>query len=140
MKLHLIPLALLAAPLAAQTATPKLPPELQTGLRCAALFSVVSAEQARQGARDWPPITQRGREFFVRISARAMDAGKLDRPALQALMRGEVAAVRTGPGGAIATRRFESVIPGVSAKPQAIAPALNRAANAVAAEVAAWVG
>lgn len=94
MKLHLIPLALLAAPLAAQTATTKLPPELQTGLRCAALFSVVSAEQARQGARDWPPITQRGREFFVRISARAMDAGKLDRPALQALMRGEVAAVR----------------------------------------------
>ena len=94
MKLHLIPLALLAAPLAAQTAAPKLPPEVQTGLRCAALFSIVAAEQARQGARDWPPITQRGREFFVRISARAMDVGKLDRPALQALMRGEVAAVR----------------------------------------------
>jgi hypothetical protein len=94
MKLPLLLLALLAAPLAAQTATPKLPPEVQTGLRCAALFSVVSAEQARQGARDWPSITQRGREFFVRISARAMDVGKLDRPALQALMRGEVAAVR----------------------------------------------
>ncbi|MCZ8171561.1 MAG: ABC-type transport auxiliary lipoprotein family protein [Brevundimonas sp.] len=49
-------------------------------------------------------------------------------------------AVRTGPGGTVATRRFESVVPGVSATPQAIGPALNRAANAVAAEVAAWVG
>lgn len=94
MKLRLLPLALLAAPLSAQTATPPLSPELQTGLRCAALFSIVAAEQAHGGARDWPAITQRGREFFVRISARAMDAGKLDRPALQALMQSEVAAVR----------------------------------------------
>ncbi|GAA4778776.1 hypothetical protein [Novosphingobium ginsenosidimutans] len=94
MKLYLLPLALLAAPLSAQANAPTLSPELQTGLRCAALFSVVAAEQARMGARDWPPITARGREFFVRVSARAMDAGKLDRPALQALMRSEVAAVR----------------------------------------------
>lgn len=86
--------SVLAAPLSAQTAAPALPPEVQTGLRCAALFSIVAAEQARGGAQDWPPITQRGREFFVRISARAMDAGKLDRPALQALMRREVMAVR----------------------------------------------
>lgn len=49
-------------------------------------------------------------------------------------------AVRSGPGGTIATRRFESVVRGVSAKPEAIAPALNRAANAVAADVAAWLG
>lgn len=94
MKRHLFLLALLSAPLSAQAAAPSLPVDLQAGLRCAALFSVISAEQARQGARDWPPVAQRGREFFVRISARAMDAGKLDRPALQALMRGEVAAVR----------------------------------------------
>jgi hypothetical protein len=94
MKLSLLPLALLAAPLSAQATAPTLPPELQTGLRCAALFSIVAAEQARGTARDWPPITQRGREFFVQISARAMDVGKLDRPALQAMMRTEVAAVR----------------------------------------------
>ena len=42
--------------------------------------------------------------------------------------------------GAIETRRFESVIPGVSGKPAPVAAALNRAANAVAADVAAWIG
>ncbi|MFN5779063.1 MAG: hypothetical protein ACK44O_06250 [Novosphingobium sp.] len=61
MKLHLLPLALLALPFSAQAAAPTLPPELQTGLRCAALFSIVAGEQARQGATDWPPLTQRGR-------------------------------------------------------------------------------
>ena len=49
-------------------------------------------------------------------------------------------AVRSGPGGMVETRRFESVIPGISAKPEVIAPALNRAANAVAADIAAWIG
>mgnify|MGYP000222769124 CR=1 FL=1 len=89
-------LALLAVPLSAQAAAPKLPPELQTGLRCAALFSIVAADQARQGGDDWPPLAQRGREFFVQVSARAMDAGKLDRPALQALLRAEVTSLRSG--------------------------------------------
>lgn len=96
MKLPLSLLALLAAPLSAQAAAPKLPPELHTGLRCAALFSIVAAEQTRQGAGDWPPLVQRGREFFVRVSARAMDTGKFDRPALQALLQTEVASLRTG--------------------------------------------
>jgi len=120
MKLHLFPLALLAAPLSAQATAPTLPPELQTGLRCAALFSVVSAEQARGGARDWPPITQRGREFFVRVSARAMDAGRLDRPALQALMRNEVAAVRK------AETRAALKAPCLVMLDAAIPPATNR--------------
>ena len=95
MMLRLLPFALLAAPLSAQAAAPPLPPELQTGLRCAALFSIVAAQQTRQGASDWPPLAERGREFFVRVSARAMDAGKLDRPALQALMQGQVAELRS---------------------------------------------
>lgn len=86
--------ALLAAPVAAQRAAQALSPQVQTGLRCAALFSIVAGEQARQGAADWPPLAARGREFFVRISARAMDEGKLDRAALQIRMQAEVAAVR----------------------------------------------
>lgn len=96
MKLRLLPLALLAAPLSAQSAAPPLPVELQAGLRCAALFSLVAADQARgaPGASEWPPLAQRGREFFVRVSARAMDAGKLDRAALQARMQTEVSALR----------------------------------------------
>lgn len=96
MKLRLFAFALLAAPLAAGAAVPPLPPELQTGLRCGALFSIVAAEQARGGATDWPPLAGRGREFFVRVSARAMDAGQLDRAALQTLVQGEVATLRQG--------------------------------------------
>jgi len=44
------------------------------------------------------------------------------------------------PSGRIETRRFESVVAGVSAEPSSIGPALNRAANKVAGEVADWVG
>ena len=90
MNLRLLPFALLAAPLSAGAAAPPLSPELQTGLRCAALFSIVAGEQVRHGAGDWPVLATRGREFFVRISARAMDAGALDRSALQALLHAEV--------------------------------------------------
>lgn len=49
-------------------------------------------------------------------------------------------AIRTGANGEVQTKRFESVIPGVKAKGETIAPALNRAANDVAAQVADWVG
>jgi cholesterol transport system auxiliary component len=40
----------------------------------------------------------------------------------------------------ITTRRFESVVPGVPAEAAAVAEAMNRAANEVAAQVADWVG
>jgi len=92
--IRLLPLALLLAPASAHAAPPPLPLELQTGLRCAALFSIVAAQQARQDAADWPPLAQRGREFFVRVSAVAMDTGKLDRAALQARLRAEAAALQ----------------------------------------------
>ena len=72
-----------------------------------------------------------------RIGGRLIDMG-YDAAEQAVVVRFE--AVHSGPGGLVQTRRFESVIPGVSAKPEAIAPALNRAANAVAADVAAWVG
>lgn len=72
-----------------------------------------------------------------KLGGRLIDMG-YDAASQSVVVRFE--AVRSGPGGQVATRRFESVIPGISAKPAAIAPALNRAANAVAAEVAAWLG
>lgn len=49
-------------------------------------------------------------------------------------------AVLTSPGGRIATRRFESEVPGISSEPAAVGRALNEAANDVAAQVAKWVG
>ena len=42
-------------------------------------------------------------------------------------------------GGMVRTRRFQSEIPGVKADVTAVAPALNRAANDVAKQVAAWL-
>lgn len=58
--------------------------------------------------------------------------------------RGEVVvrydAVLTTPDRKIASRRFESTVSGVSAKPVPVAEAMNRAANDVAAQVADWVG
>ena len=49
-------------------------------------------------------------------------------------------AMREGPGGAITTRRFEASVPVSKAAAARVAPALNQAANQVAAEVADWVG
>ena len=48
-------------------------------------------------------------------------------------------AIRTG-GGQIQTRRFEGVQGGVDDDPEVLGPALNRAANDVARQVAEWVG
>lgn len=72
-----------------------------------------------------------------RLGGRLVDMG-YDAAAQAVIVRFE--AVRSTRGGAVETRRFESVIPGISAKPAAIAPALNRAANTVAADVAGWIG
>jgi len=42
--------------------------------------------------------------------------------------------------GAVKSRRFEAIVPGVAPTANAVAPALNEAANDVAAQVADWVG
>ncbi len=110
MKALILPFALLAAPLApqvsAQAPAPaaRLDPELQTAVRCAALFSIVAGEQARQApaAAGWPPLAERGREFFVRVGARVMDAAGLDRAGLGALMRAEAAALQPANGAGAA--------------------------------------
>ncbi|MFC3173167.1 ABC-type transport auxiliary lipoprotein family protein [Novosphingobium bradum] len=76
-------------------------------------------------------------------SGRARLAGRLlafgyDAPSHAAVVRYD--AVREGPGGAVATRRFEASVPVTKADARRLAPALNQAANAVAAQVADWVG
>jgi len=42
--------------------------------------------------------------------------------------------------GQILTRRFEARVSGVLAEPSSVGPALNEAANKVAADVASWIG
>ncbi len=49
-------------------------------------------------------------------------------------------AMRVNPKGVIEARRFEAVEPGIGPSGEAIAPALNRAANRVAGQVADWMG
>ncbi len=48
-------------------------------------------------------------------------------------------AIRTERGGPLVTHRFEAVVPGVKAEAASVAPALNKAANDVAGQIAAWV-
>lgn len=48
-------------------------------------------------------------------------------------------AIRPGEGSSVETRRFEASVPGVAADVGSVGPALNRAANDVAGQVAEWV-
>lgn len=76
-------------------------------------------------------------------SGRTRLAGRLlafgyDAPTGAAVVRFD--ALREGPGGSIMSRRFEATVPVGKADPRRVAPALNKAANTVAAQVADWVG
>lgn len=72
----------------------------------------------------------------VRVSGRLIDMG-YDARTSSVVVRYE--AIRSSTGSAVVTKRFESVVPGVPAKPEFIGPALNQAANDVAGQVAAWI-
>lgn len=72
----------------------------------------------------------------TRLAGRLLDMG-YDARTMTAVVRFD--AFRTGPKGEVSTRRFESIISGVSAKPDAVGAALNRAANDVAGQVAEWM-
>lgn len=72
-----------------------------------------------------------------RLGGRLVDFG-YDARSMSVVVRYD--AVRSGPGGTLSTRRFEAVVPGIKADPEHLGPALNKAANKVAAEVAVWVG
>lgn len=49
-------------------------------------------------------------------------------------------ALRTDGSGRAVSRRFEAKVEGVEPKVEAVAPALNKAANEIAGQVADWVG
>lgn len=72
----------------------------------------------------------------VRLSGRLLDMG-YDAPGLRVVVRFD--AVRTDGTGTVSTKRFESVVTGVSAEAVQVAPALNQAANEVAGQVADWL-
>lgn len=73
----------------------------------------------------------------VRLGGRLVDMG-YDARSQSVVVRYDAMRV-DGTGGA-SSRRFEAIVPGVGAKPAEVAPALNKAANDVARQVADWIG
>lgn len=99
----------------------------------ALLAETLRAKSGRLVFEDDQPLARGAR----RLSGRLIDMG-YDARAQAAVVRFE--AVRDLGNGEVSVRRFEAVEGGVSAKPESVGPALNRAANKVAAEVADWMG
>ena len=82
---------LLAAPVAAQE-PPRFTLEQRMLLRCSAAFAIIAAGQQRgvASALAYPPLAERGREYFVRASVRLMDELALSREQVEASLRAEV--------------------------------------------------
>ncbi len=94
--------ALASAALAAQTPAPAPLPRLtlahQTALRCSTAFAVVAADQAKglPYAAAYPPLGQRGREFFVRTTAKLIDDTGATRAQVTELARRSLADFQAG--------------------------------------------
>ena len=94
--LPLLAAALVAAPAVAQDTAPR-PVSLEHRMlmRCSAAFAIVASRQAagEQAALAYPPMKERGTEFFVRSSARVMEEAGLDRASLSAALATEARAL-----------------------------------------------
>jgi hypothetical protein len=93
----LLAISALTVSAAAQTSANTLNLEDRTALRCAAAFAIVADGQA-QGDKEalaYPAMGTRGREFFVRTSARVMDNTGIDRAAVAAVLQQEALALRS---------------------------------------------
>ncbi len=87
-----------AAPHAAPPAPTRLTMPQQTALRCSVGIAM-AAERQRAGTGadpDWPDLTERGREFFVRSLARLMDETGMTREALMQAAAPQVAELQQG--------------------------------------------
>ncbi len=106
--------------------------------RPARLFGTVMAETIRAGGKRIVFFGDDGTSISRNRLGGRLSAFGYDAREQAVIVRFD--AVLSGAAGAVSTRRFEAKVPGVAAKPEQVAPALNRAANQVAAEVAEWVG
>ncbi|WP_133366058.1 hypothetical protein [Qipengyuania sediminis] len=83
-------LTLLAVAVAAATpAPPALNPIQANALRCAVVFARGARLQAAgsPAATSWPELQTRGREYFVRVTAKLMDETEASREDIAALAR-----------------------------------------------------
>jgi hypothetical protein len=76
-------------------------------LRCSAAFAIVAKRQEAGDAqaKAWPPLAQRGSEFFVRASARVMDEAQLDQAGIAAALTAEARMLTQG-------NELEKIMPG----------------------------
>lgn len=102
MTIRLLPFALCFVPALSAAAPPAQPGpapisrENAAAMRCAAAFAIVADGQA-QGDRNalaYPALDKRGREFFVRVSARLMDDTGMDRVAVAAALQAQARILR----------------------------------------------
>lgn len=118
----IIRLALLAmaAPAIAQSA-PKLTLAQETALRCSAAFALVATEQARKapGSERYPVLGTRGREYFVRSTARLMDEAHLSRDQVTSLFRVRYDALQAN------VRKSADPVAALSGTTKACMPLLN---------------
>jgi cholesterol transport system auxiliary component len=103
----------------------------------ARLFRSLLADRIRADGK-WLVIDGVDRQYSAgtRVTGQLLDMG-YDARTQSVVVRFE--ALFEAPGGRIATRRFESIVPGVGARPAQVGPALNKAANDVAAQISQWV-
>jgi len=89
------PVAGTAEPVEAETVVP-LNAAQQGAIRCSAAFALVADKQSKgdAAALEYPPMGERGREFFVRSGARLMDQAGMTRETLAARLHREVDAIR----------------------------------------------
>ena len=104
-RILLVPALLLSAlPAAAQSPanSPSLTLAQETSLRCSAAFGLIAYDQKRgaPGASAFPPLAERGREFFVRTTARLMDETGATRETVQALLKVRVDELQKGAAAA----------------------------------------
>lgn len=94
-------IAILASPVLAQEApaVPQLNMQQQASLKCGTAFAVVARGQATGHAAmlEYPDMSGRGLEFFVRTTAALMDETGADREAMRALATTEALALAGDP-------------------------------------------
>lgn len=80
---------------AAPAAEPSLTPPQAAALRCGVVFALGAKLQADNSlfAAGWPPLGTRGKEYFVRVTAKLMDDTKASRDTLSAMAMRHVPAL-----------------------------------------------
>lgn len=98
-----LPTAALATEPPAATAPAKpLPPEDEVALRCGVVFALATkaAERGEPGSEGWTGLNPRGREFFTRSAAKAIDDTGMSRDDLRGVAISMALALSTEVNGA----------------------------------------